>query len=279
LVDETEEKIEEVKAELSADKASYEKIHETIELLATELSTAVKLKDLVAQAELHTLREGLTNATDKLTESMNTVKNALTAFEATKQKMEGYLEVLKTHQIKAKEMPKYVLDKEQDIDVVHETAEKIFDLQFKVNNATIVLEGALKVAEHDAAKAKEIALEMKTTTTTTTTNLDCQCYHCGSNAEFNSADICGVESNVCGPSSPDNGGCWTKRTEGCICSTKTIIQSCQCYHCGGSEEFNNADVCGAASDVCGPTSPGNGGCWNNVAGAACKCSSWKTTSR
>lgn len=276
LVDETAEKIEEVKAELSVDKAIYEKIHETTELLTEELSVAVKLKDLLAQAELHTLREGLTNETDKLTESMNTVMDALTAFEATKTSMEGYLKVLEGHQKKANEMPKHLLDKKQDIDVVHETAEKIRDLQFKVSNATIVLEEALKVAEDKAAKAKEIALEMKTTTTTTTTNLDCQCYHCGSDDEFNNADLCGVESNVCGPSSPNNGGCWTKRTEGCVCSTKKIIQACQCYHCGGSEEFNNANVCGAASDVCGPTSSANGGCWNNVAGAACKCSSWTT---
>jgi hypothetical protein len=111
-------------------------------------------------------------------------------------------------------------------------------------------------------------------------NNDCQCYHCGSNDEFNSADVCGVASDVCSSSSPDNSGCWgtaNSANSACVCSTKKLVQPCQCYHCGGSEEYNNADVCGPASDVCSSSSPDNGGCWNNVAGATCQCDSKSTT--
>jgi len=121
-----------------------------------------------------------------------------------------------------------------------------------------------------------------TTTTTTTTNLDCNCFHCGNSDPFNNADVCGAASSVCGPNSPDNGGCWNNRNSGCVCSTHTLIQPCTCYHCGGSEPFPSADVCGSASDVCGPTSPANGGCWNNQrsadgSGATCQCDIQQTT--
>jgi hypothetical protein len=111
-------------------------------------------------------------------------------------------------------------------------------------------------------------------------NNDCQCYHCGSNDEFNSADVCGVASDACSATSPDNSGCWgtaNSANSACVCSTEKLVEPCQCYHCGGSEEFNNADVCGPASNVCGPSSPDNGGCWNNVDGATCQCDSKSTT--
>jgi hypothetical protein len=113
-------------------------------------------------------------------------------------------------------------------------------------------------------------------------NDDCQCYHCGGNNEFNNADVCGTPSDACSATSPDNGGCWgtaNSANSACVCSTKKLVRPCQCYHCGNSNEFNNADVCGPASDVCGPSSPNNGGCWNNVDGATCQCDSRSTVSR
>jgi hypothetical protein len=62
-----------------------------------------------------------------------------------------------------------------------------------------------------------------------------------------------------------------------VCSTETLVQPCECFHCGSSDPFPTADVCGAASSVCGPNSPDNGGCWNNVEGATCQCDSESTT--
>jgi hypothetical protein len=109
---------------------------------------------------------------------------------------------------------------------------------------------------------------------------DCQCYHCGSDEEFNNADVCGVASSACSSTSLDNGGCWgtaNDKNSACVCSTKKLVEPCQCYHCGGSDEFNNADVCGPASSVCSSSSPDNGGCWNNVDGATCQCDSKSTT--
>lgn len=127
------------------------------------------------------------------------------------------------------------------------------------------------------ADATGIATLTPTTTTTTTTNLDCNCFHCGSSDPFNNADVCGAASGSCGPSSPDNGGCWTNRNSACVCGTHTLVQSCECYHCGGSDPFPQADVCGAASGACGPNSPGEG-CWTNVNGN-CQCNSMQTTGR
>jgi hypothetical protein len=278
LVEETAETIKTMKTEIKADEASFKEIEATIELLTTEIQKAVKLNDYMAQAKLFDLKEELQNETSGAKAAEQGVSDAVKDLISAKDELENYIETLTGHQKKAKENPKILLDEQQDVELIHEVADKIRDLQFKVTNDTNVLEVGLADAEATAKKAKEVVKEYLTTTTTTTTNLDCQCYHCGGNEEFNDADICGFEDpGYCDANSPQNSGCWTARTEGCVCNWRTIIQPCQCYHCGGSETFNNADVCGAASDVCGPTSPNNGGCWNNVNGATCQCSSFSTT--
>jgi hypothetical protein len=279
LVEETEETIKEVKEEVKADKASLKAIEGTIELLTKEIAKAVELHDFMAQALLFDLKVSLTNATTQATAAEESVASAVSDMEKAKDKLTGYLDTLKDHKITAKDTdPKILLDNQQDIDLVHEVAEEVRDLQFIVANDTIILDADLAEAEKKAKEAEEVVKEYLTTTTTTTTNLDCQCYHCGSNDEFNDADICGyADPGVCDANSPDNGGCWTERTEGCVCETHTIIQSCDCYHCGGSDPFPNADVCGPASNICGPMSPDNGGCWNDVPGATCQCSDYQTT--
>lgn len=113
------------------------------------------------------------------------------------------------------------------------------------------------------------------TTTTTSTNNKCECFHCGSNDPFPDADVCGTASSVCGPKSPDNSGCWSNVDKTCVCSTETVVQKCECFHCGGNDPFPQADICGAASSACGPNNAGNG-CWTNV-NANCKCDSETTT--
>jgi len=120
-------------------------------------------------------------------------------------------------------------------------------------------------------------LEEVTTTTTTTVDTSCKCYHCGSNKEYNNANVCGKASNKCGPSKGGN-GCWTNRDSACVCKTQKLVQPCTCYRCGGMEKYGSANICGAASNKCGPNSPKNGGCWNDVDGAVCKCQKKQTVS-
>jgi hypothetical protein len=256
------------------------KIEGTIDLIGEEIKKEVNINDLMSNALLQDLKEELQNETSAAKATEKDVSDAITDLEKGKEDLENYLEVLTGHKKKAEDTdPRHLLDKQQDIDVVHEVAEKIRGLQFRVTHDTDVLKEALKDAEATAKKAKEVVAEYLTTTTTTTLGLECKCFHCGSNEAFNSADVCGPASDACSATSPDNGGCWTNRNDdpGCVCSTETLIVGCQCYHCGGSSEFNNADVCGPASGTCGPISADNGGCWNNVVGATCQCDEWQTT--
>lgn len=52
----------------------------------------------------------------------------------------------------------------------------------------------------------------------------CQCYKCGGNELFPTADICGPASNVCSPTVSGQ-GCYTKRDSACKCSIEKIILS------------------------------------------------------
>jgi archaellum component FlaC len=155
LLEETEETIEEIKAEGSADAATLKDIEGTIELLGSEIKKAVKLNDFMAQALLHDLKEKLQQQTTVAQAAEEHVSDAITDMESAKEKLGNYLETLKGHKDKAEDFPKHLLDKDQDIDLVHDVAEEIRDLQFEVTNATNVLEAALQDAEHTASKAKE----------------------------------------------------------------------------------------------------------------------------
>jgi hypothetical protein len=109
-------------------------------------------------------------------------------------------------------------------------------------------------------------------------DLDCECFHCGGDDPFPGANVCGTASDVCGPNSPGNNGCWSNREEACVCGPQKIREICACYHCGNTDLFNDADVCGGISGECGPSSPGNSGCWTEVNTGPCDCSEGQTVS-
>jgi DNA repair exonuclease SbcCD ATPase subunit len=278
---EVKETVTEVKSTLSDAETAITKVKDVIKSIDGDIEKAESLDDALAEKLLGQMKSKVKTISSNLTHVYDRVKEFNTELETTKDDLDDQLKQLKDHKNTAAADVKMAVDFKADIRQSHELSVKIRKLQVTAENHEAELKEFITEAEEKAENIKEEAIAMKTTTTTT--NLNCQCYHCGGTETFNSADVCGeyTESGEypCGPETSGS-GCWTYAPQGCVCSSETIVQPCQCYHCGGMEEYNNADVCGAATTSgeypCGPETSGSG-CWNNVDGATCQCDTHQTT--
>merc|ERR1740138_824541 len=107
----------------------------------------------MAQGLLTDLKDELEFQAGDAKNASKAVTDAIDAMDSAKDELVNYLDTLKEHAKKAMDTsPKHLLDKEQDIELVHDVAEKIRDLQFTVANKTIVLDTDLADAEATAKK-------------------------------------------------------------------------------------------------------------------------------
>jgi hypothetical protein len=281
LSDEVKETVTEVKKTISDAEAIIDTVKDDVKEVEADIEIAESMEppDALAERLLGEMESSLKTIESNVTKVLTKVKEFNANLESTREALDSQLAQLKDHKNTAAADVKMAVDFKADLRQSHEMAEKIRKMQHEAETHEAELKKIFKEAEAKAEKIKEEAIAMKTTTTTT--NLNCECYLCGSTDPFPDADVCGqyTESGEypCGPETSGS-GCWTYAPQGCVCSTQTIIQECQCYHCGGMEEFNDADVCGTATTSgeypCGPETPGSG-CWASPAG--CDCGSRQTT--